>query len=433
VTDVKEIVAYLYSAAFLKNNGDLYIAGTEAYHSNPYKLDSDVIDIRGGYYTLIYEKNTGTQCQMNYRYTTSSVIDNSYGKAQVNYSNYNTDDCVYFRDGKVYRGSTLVTGVENPVQLFYLDGSYYVLTEDGSLYGFGENDDYELADLTQVNRYDEAKKIFFGIGSDDEALTFDSSNIVDGILPEATLVIDFNRAIMISSGYPNIQLKDSTGMVVYIEKELRLDKFIVTPVDPLVNGETYTLTIPSSSFITAWGKTSVAQTLTFTYHNDTAIEFWETDIVDDAILTDGILDGYVEYTFAIAGDRFNEISLTLNGQDVAGFEFSLANDKLTLSAENLLPGEYTLSADADETMMIIMMLDAFGNFLGLILIGRERTSSCCGAEAAITSTDVAQDHKCCSTTTPTLRLIGTHTACANSMQAASLDDLLDLCTISRTP
>lgn len=28
----------------------------------------------------------------------------------------------------------------------------------------------------------------------------------------------------------------------------------------------------------------------------------------------------------------------------------------------MLPGEYTLSADADETMMIIMMLDAFGNF-----------------------------------------------------------------------
>lgn len=28
----------------------------------------------------------------------------------------------------------------------------------------------------------------------------------------------------------------------------------------------------------------------------------------------------------------------------------------------LLPGEYTLSADADETMMIIMMLDAFSNF-----------------------------------------------------------------------
>jgi UPF0755 protein len=28
----------------------------------------------------------------------------------------------------------------------------------------------------------------------------------------------------------------------------------------------------------------------------------------------------------------------------------------------LLPGEYTLSSDADESMMIIMMLDAFGNF-----------------------------------------------------------------------
>ena len=28
----------------------------------------------------------------------------------------------------------------------------------------------------------------------------------------------------------------------------------------------------------------------------------------------------------------------------------------------LLPGEYTLSSDGDETMMIIMMLDAFGNF-----------------------------------------------------------------------
>jgi hypothetical protein len=77
------------------------------------------------------------------------------------------------------------------------------------------------------------------------------------------------------------------------------------------------------------------------------------------------------------------------------------------------------------------LLDALGNLLGLILIGRQWAASSGGTEAAITSTDIAQDHKCCSATTPTLGLIGTHTACANGMQAAPLNDLLHLSRISR--
>ena len=55
-----------------------------------------------------------------------------------------------------------------------------------------------------------------------------------------------------------------------------------------------------------------------------------------------------------------------------------------------------------------------------------------GAKATITSTDIAQNHKRGRTTTPTLRLIGTHTTATYCMQTAPLDDMFDIRRISRT-
>ncbi|MBQ6440756.1 MAG: endolytic transglycosylase MltG [Mogibacterium sp.] len=62
-------------------------------------------------------------------------------------------------------------------------------------------------------------------------------------------------------------------------------------------------------------------------------------------------------------DRFLEAAAS---PDLAQLEV-LGENKEKLKGADLiegflLPGEYTLSADADETMMIIMMLDAFSNF-----------------------------------------------------------------------
>lgn len=341
ITDVKEIYAFSDSAAFLKTNGELYLAGTYKFcYSNPHKLDSDVADIRGDSYYVVYEKIDGSQYYYNYHSNseTPSSTDSSSDRAYMTFNN-----SVYFQNGNVYYSGTLVIGVEKPVDLFYCSGSCYVLTEDGSLYGFGENGCYQLADLTQTNRYYEAKKIFFGVGSDDEALTLDSSNVKEGILSENELILDFNRAILISNGYPNIQLKDSTGMVIYIEKTMRLDKFIITPVDPFVNGETYTLTIPEMSFITAWGRTGSSYSITFTYQNDTPIELWETTLKNESVLTDGTLNATFEYSFAIVGDSFGDIALTINQTPVENFEVTLVQNILTITAEGLAPGTYTLT------------------------------------------------------------------------------------------
>ena len=349
ITGVKEIAPFVGSVAFLKDNGELYIAGTSTLrYSNPHKIDSGVVDIRAEeMYNVVYEKNDGYQYYYHYNYSDDISSRLSHPTSdRVYMTSGNNCSQVYFENGNVYCDGALVSGVKNPVDFFFCDGSYYVLTEDGSLYGFGNNDYYQLADLTQTNRYSEAKKIFFGVGSDDEDLTYDSSNVTDGILSEESLVVDYNRAILIGSGYPNIQLNDSAGMVVYIEKSIRLDKLTIKPVDPLVNGEVYTLYIPTDAFLTAWGKYSKAQTITFTYNNDTPIEFWGSDINDGMTLTDGVLSGELEYSFAVEGDTFADISLVKTGDGEVALGVTLIDSILSINAEGLLPGEYVLTIPA---------------------------------------------------------------------------------------
>lgn len=352
ITDVKDIFAYDSSVGILRENGELYIAGTtNNKYSTPSLIDTDVIDIRGGSSYMIYEKADGIQYCFCYNNSTKPVeLKSSYGKFYGNgyYTTSGSSSGSYttFKDGRVYYKGSLVEGVEDPVDLIYLNGSYFVLTADGSIYGFGNNDHYELADLTNVDRYYEAEKIFFGIGSDEVVPAIEKDNLTDGVLKEDSLILDYNRAIRSGSGYPNITLKDSRGMTIYITKDIRLDKLTITTLDPLTDGETYTLTIPSSSFITAWGKGSTSYTLTFTYHNDTAIELWSSDLTDGATLSDGVLSGEIEYSFAIAGDAFDDIALSLNGDAVSGLQVALSDGVLSLSAKDLVPGEYKLTIPA---------------------------------------------------------------------------------------
>ncbi len=338
ITDVKDILPFDCSAAFLTNAGELYVAGTYYNkYTSPHKLDSDVSEIRGYGNYLIYEKKDGSQ----YSYYSNNSDEPSFSISS--YRTYYRYSDVYVENGKLYYSNSLVSGVENIDNMFVLESVYYALTDDGSIYGFGENSYYQLADLTTTNRYYEAKKIFFGLGSDNTLPEVESNNLEEDVLHDNKLVIDYNVGLLTSSNYPNIKVTDSKGMIVYFDKEIRLDKVILTPLYELKNGETYTLTIPNNSFVTAWGNSTSTYTLQFTYANTTEIEFLDSSIKNGEVLTDGNLNATINYTFATAGDNFFSISLTKDGQAVTGFNFSVDNGALTLSATGLEVGEYTLS------------------------------------------------------------------------------------------
>ena len=348
LTDVESIVPYYSSVAMLKSNGDLYVFGTSSNkYTMPTKVDSNVLNIRGGSEACFYEKMDGSQYHLDSTYGTPSKGYNVEIRGQATiYSNDEYYIEVSFRNDKVYYFETEVVGVTNPVRVFYADGTCFVLDASGDLYGFGKNEHYQLADLSQANRLYEAKRIFFGISSQDTTLEVDSSNVTEGILIEENFVIDFNSALMTNVGYPAIVLTDSTGKYVYMEKTIRLNKLILTPLYSLVNGETYTLVIPADAFTTAWGNSNASYSITFIYNNKTPIELLEATLKNGSVLTAGTLNATWDYTVAVAGDFFGDISLSLGQTLVDGLQVTLRENVLTITAEGLAPGEYTLTIPA---------------------------------------------------------------------------------------
>ena len=350
ISDVKEIIPYYNTVAILQNNGDLYVAGT---YNNKYliptKVDSGVADIRGGNYSVIYDKQDGSQYYLDRYYASPDAISGSYGKVQFcigDNDHFYSSDAVYVKDGKLYYRGTEVKGVSNPEKLFYYKSAYYMVTEKGELYAFGDNNYYQLADLTKNHRYDRAEKVYFGINLDDSAPKYSGSNVVDEYLYDETIIVDFDHAIRSGSKFGYVTLKNSAGTQLAMLKDVRLDKLTLTPAIPLVSGESYIVTIPAGAFISAFGGESEAATLTFTYLDDRSIEFIDSSITDGVVLDDGAFDASIEFTYAIAGDSFDSISLTLNGVEVDGLTVELNNSILNLSAEGLLPGEYLLTIPA---------------------------------------------------------------------------------------
>ena len=347
IVDIKEIVPYNYSVAILKNNGDLYMAGTN-YNKYlvPTKLDSNVTDIRGGTYSVLYDKTDGSQYHLDYWYASPYAIPDSYGKVQLYASNDDTfysSNSVYFKDGKLYYRGDEIKGISTVEEAFYLNGSFFIVAEDGELYGFGGNTGYQLADLTSTNRFDRAEKIYFGIKVEDSAPAYSGSNAEFGTIYDETIVIDFDHAVRSGSYFGYITLKNSAGVQLAMTKDVRLDKLTLTPIIPFASGEEYSIEIPEGAFVSAFGATNSAVTITFTYLDDRSIEVLSSSLTDGEILEDATLNAEIEFSYAIVGDAFDQITLILDGEIVDGLVVELKNYILHLSISNLIPGEYILT------------------------------------------------------------------------------------------
>lgn len=352
ISNVKKIVIANEDTLVLTNNNEVYVYGTDERHTEPKLLFSNVLDIRGGNRNLaVIELADGTQ----YAYNSSNsevlykISDSEY-KDVTYYYNYNDSyyvaigkDKVYYRlHGHSEKKIVDIPGVDNVVYTYSnsLPTLAYFTTTDGKLYGIGENNRYQLCDLTLTNRY-EPVRIFLDLDLPEVKPTVDKVNLGGDILTDSDLIFDFNSALITGSEYGYITLKDSAGVTLPVKKSILLDKFTISPLSGWVNGETYTLILPAKAFSSVYGTDTDEITYTFTYLNNTAIELLGSTLTSGEV-SYGEIDANLSFSYATKADAFDSIAVYKDGERVEGIEITLTDSVLRILGA-LETGSYTLT------------------------------------------------------------------------------------------
>ena len=347
VTNVKKVVPYCYSVLLLTNDGRVYRYGTDARYTEPQLFRENAVDIRGGYsnqiYSTVVELADGRQIRAYHHPNNDEVelpTDIFWYVCGVN------SDTLGIKGDQVFFDNTATPSFILPhiEEAFMFKDLAYFRTADGKFYGVGQNDRFQLADLTQTSR-ETPVRIFLGLNPTEAAPTVESTTLSGDQLTADQLVLDLDMALLAGNQYGYIKLTDSNGKVLSLNKQLLLDKLVLAPLTGWTHGETYTLTVPADALINVYGATTEALTYTFTYVNTAPIANTSATIADGAVLADTALDLSFGFTVANKGAAFDAITLTSGGVAVTGVNVALANNTLTLTG-TLDYGEYLLTVPA---------------------------------------------------------------------------------------
>lgn len=285
---------YLY---FLTDSQELYSClwmGNDRGYSTPTLIDSAVDDISLYGSLLITEKDGVLYCKGNSeaKEGTQDVYQNDYNYYHV----YLKDGKVYAKGNNVYGGlgvnSTEYTvvdytpmyGISDATRIWKFDTSNtYVQTKNG-FYAAGLNSDYYMLGNGTTDNSAIPLQIYFGIAKNDEAFGVRSHNLQvctaedeqatqSYVLSENSIEIVFNQAFTKLATLGQTTLRDASGQPVSL-KQLKTDlnELTIIPAGTLVNGGTYTLTIPAAALRTRFGEQNTSITYTFTYQAPAPVE-----------------------------------------------------------------------------------------------------------------------------------------------------------------
>ncbi|MBE5748339.1 MAG: hypothetical protein E7344_01770 [Clostridiales bacterium] len=334
---IVDVVAFCHSSAVLTKTGKVYVFGTDSKYTSAKLMDTGVVSITANGDDAIFRKSTGE----NFKYWYHGDKSTSLGFGKDWYGGY-----FYVQNGVFYKNQNVVswdcskiTNVKTVLTVHQQD-LVYLLTEDGKLYGVGQNDQYQLGDLTNVYR-NEPTRIFLGISADSNAPVAENTNLADGKLLQQQITLDFDMAVLAGNEYGYISITDESGNALSLKKQIVLDKLVITPFAGFEQGVTYTLTIPVNAITSAYGTSTEALTYTFVYQNNTEIEFVSGSLQSGDVLDSNDFAAQFDYTFAVQGDNFDGIAITSGGNKVDGVSVALADNVLSING-TLDYGNYTL-------------------------------------------------------------------------------------------
>lgn len=285
---------YLY---FLTDSQELYSClwmGNDRGYSTPTLIDTAVDDVSLYGSSLITEKDGVLYCKGNSeaKEGTQDIYQNSYDYYHV----YLKDGRVYAKGNNVYGGlgvnSTEYTvvdytpmyGISDAMRIWKFGiSNTYVQTKNG-FYAAGLNSDYYTLGNGTTDNSTIPLQIYFGIAKNDEAFGVRSHNLQvctaedeqatqSYVLSADSIEIVFNQAFTKLAALGQTTLRDASGQPVSL-KQLKTDlnELTIIPAGTLVNGATYTLTIPAAALRTRFGEQNTSITYTFTYQTPAPAE-----------------------------------------------------------------------------------------------------------------------------------------------------------------
>lgn len=254
-----------HKACFLTSDGKLYAAGNLYYTTTdvPMLLANDaqkLMCVHGQHidYLSFDKKWKSIIMYSSYANYSAQSVDIS-GLEYVAFSEGGYDG-IGIRDGKVYtfgcdsNSLTEVPGITNACKVFTRDGTHYIATESGMLFGLGNNNvSYnDMAGTTVENKL--TQPVLIPVKPlPAEALT-EADNLSDGILNESSLKITFNKGIVSASPklYANgnqvtlkalvkscniLEISRANGFAEGVDYELVLEAGAVKAVGGITNTE----------------------------------------------------------------------------------------------------------------------------------------------------------------------------------------------------
>jgi len=287
--NIVQIGTTIHSSIYLDTNGNLFFSGGLNSIATPKQVDFSypIEKIASGYfYSLILNTNNdlysinynghiskiNIQIDENLTITDISAGENSYyillsDGTLLTYGDNaigQLGNSIDFNNYSEFSPSTVT--LDNVSKIFGGRDNGFAIDSSGKLFIWGANESSQIGNFSTIET-NIPTKINFGIITDSDSPILENTLPLDTATETSVasqIILDFDEAVNFDIDYVYIKLKDSLGNTVSIDKEIILDKLIITPTNDLNYGETYTLEIPNNGIKDIFENDFNDYTLTFT-------------------------------------------------------------------------------------------------------------------------------------------------------------------------